>query len=229
MFAGRLTPVPRRVNRVSTEFAALFPQMASDEIAAAAGGADLRLSWREGVTGRRPRIGSGLSGQASAFYRCSSCTPRLRTFFIVQDASWQARGWAGLRMARFAGRGSGCARSSPLARGQRCREICICPVVSGRRLGAPAGTKMPAAHAATAAPSTADKRVQPEVVRLARGTSSQALPACFRHGGHEGRDGSPTGFQRPAGCEKVLAACQRSLLSHSAAVPCRLCDQQGCA
>lgn len=113
MFAGRLTPVPRRVNRVSTEFAALFPQMASDEIAAAAGGADLRLSWREGVTGRRPRIGSGLSGQASAFYRCSSCTPRLRTFFIVQDASWQARGWAGLRMARFGGRGSGCARSSP--------------------------------------------------------------------------------------------------------------------
>jgi hypothetical protein len=113
VFAGRLTPVPRRVNRVSTEFAALFPQMASDEIAAAAGGADLRLSWREGVTGRRPRIGSGLSGQASAFYRCSSCTPRLRTFFIVQDASWQARGWAGLRMARFGGRGSGCARSSP--------------------------------------------------------------------------------------------------------------------
>jgi hypothetical protein len=158
VFAGRLTPVPRRVNRVSTEFAALFPQMASDEIAAAAGGADLRLSWREGVTGRRPRIGSGLSGQASAFYRCSSCTPRLRTFFIVQDASWQARGWAGLRMARFGGRGSGCARSSPLARGQRCREICICPVVSGRRLGAHAGTKMPAAHAATAAPSTADKR-----------------------------------------------------------------------
>jgi hypothetical protein len=37
-----------------------------------------------------------------------------------------------------------------------------------------------------------------------------------------GRDGSPTGFQRPAGCEKVLAACQRSLLSHRAAVPCRL-------
>lgn len=73
----------------------------------------MRLSWRKGVAGRHPRIGSGLSGQASAFYRCSSYTPRLRTFFIVQDASWQARGWAGLRAARFGERGSVCARSSP--------------------------------------------------------------------------------------------------------------------
>ena len=85
----------------------------SDEIAIPAGRADLRLSWRKGVAGRHPRIGSGLSGQASAFYRCWSSTPRLRTFFIVPDASWQARGWAGLRMARFGERGSGCVRSSP--------------------------------------------------------------------------------------------------------------------
>lgn len=73
----------------------------------------MRLSWRKGVAGRHPRIGSGLSGQASAFYRCSSYTPRLRTFFIVHDASWQARAWAGLRAARFGERGSVCARSSP--------------------------------------------------------------------------------------------------------------------
>ena len=73
----------------------------------------MRLSWRKGVAGRHPRIGSGLSGQASAFYRCSSYTPRLRTFFIVQEASWQARGWAGLRAARVGKRDSGCARSSP--------------------------------------------------------------------------------------------------------------------
>src|SRR5207245_5969505 len=85
----------------------------SDEIAATAGGADLRLSWREGVAGRRPRIGSGLSGQASAFYRCSSCTPRLRTFFIVQDASWQARGWAGLGMSGQVGPAGESAEPSP--------------------------------------------------------------------------------------------------------------------
>ena len=37
-------------------------------------------------------------------------------------------------------------------------------------------------HAQVSALADAVDR-QPEVVRLARGTSSQALPACFRHGG----------------------------------------------
>src|SRR5262249_25320222 len=87
---------------------------------------------------RRPRIASGLSGQASALYRCSSRTPRLRTFFIVQDAAWQAQGWAGLRMApAWPGRGrvGGAADGAGLAgagadavvvvpaRSRRCRDV----------------------------------------------------------------------------------------------------------
>jgi hypothetical protein len=38
---------------------------------------------------------------------------------------------------------------------------------------------------------------QPEVVRLARGTSSQALPACFRHGGYEAEMVSQPAFSDP--------------------------------
>jgi hypothetical protein len=41
---------------------------------------------------------------------------------------------------------------------QRCREVCIRPVVSGRGLGAHGGTRLPIPHAGTAAPSTADER-----------------------------------------------------------------------
>src|SRR5262249_24880426 len=36
-------------------------------------------------------------------------------------------------------------------------------------------------------------------------------------------------FIRPSRCEKVAAACQRLLLSHSAALPCKLCDQRDCS
>jgi len=38
---------------------------------------------------------------------------------------------------------------------------------------------------------------QPEVVRLARGTSSQALPACFRHGVYEAEMVSQPAFSDP--------------------------------
>ena len=37
----------------------------------------------------------------------------------------------------------------------------------------------------------------PDEARLARGTSSRAPPACFRHGGVRGRAGAPAGFRLP--------------------------------
>ena len=158
MFAGRLTPAPEGLIESRPNLRRYSRKWPSDEIAIPAGRADLRLSWRKGVAGRHPRIGSGLSGQASAFYRCSSYTPRLRTFFIVQDASWQARGWARLRSARVGERDSGCAGSSP-----RCgasgaaRSASVLSSLAAAWAPMPE-TRMPVPHAGTAAPSTADER-----------------------------------------------------------------------
>jgi hypothetical protein len=156
----------------------------------------LRLSWRKGVAGRHPRIGSGLSGQASAFYRCSSYTPRLRTFFIVQDASWQAQGWAGLRAARFGERGSGCARSSP-RRGVSgaARSVFVLSSLAA------AWARMPERGCRFHMRGRRRRRRRmsgpPDEARLAPGTSSRAPPACFRHGGVRGRVHSPTDFCLP--------------------------------
>jgi len=63
---------------------------------------------------------------------------------------------------------------------------------------------MPVAHAATAAPSTADRRPS---LRWCGWRGERARGHCQPASGMagvRGRDGSPTGFQRPAGCEKVL-------------------------
>src|SRR5262249_42251981 len=54
VFAGRVPPALRRVDRVSTEFAVRSRKWPSDEIATAAGRADLCLSWREGAAGPAP-------------------------------------------------------------------------------------------------------------------------------------------------------------------------------
>src|SRR5713101_3723686 len=74
-----------------------------DEFATGVGGADLRLIVARGRTTPR-EMGSGLSGQASAFYRCSMRTPRLRDFllcrtFIVPVGGLQDRAWAWPRAA----------------------------------------------------------------------------------------------------------------------------------
>ncbi len=44
-------------------------------------------------------MGSELSGQVCAFYRCPPRAPCVRTFFIVQDAAWQGRGRVRSRVA----------------------------------------------------------------------------------------------------------------------------------
>src|SRR5262245_52213543 len=61
------------------------------------------------MAGTTPANGSGLSGQASAFYLCGSCTPRLNSFLLCTtrggkfevgaDARWRGRGVRSSRRA----------------------------------------------------------------------------------------------------------------------------------
>ena len=196
MFAGRLTPAPEGLIESRPNLRRYSRKWPSDEIAIPAGRADLRLSWRKGVAGRHPRIGSGLSGQASAFYRCSSYTPRLRTFFIVQEASWQARGWAGLRAARVGKRDSGCARSSPRPGASDAARSAFVPS-SLAAAWAPMPERGCRFHMRGRPRRRRRMSGPPDEARPARGTSSRAPPACFGHGGVRGQAGSPTGFRLP--------------------------------
>ena len=192
MFAGRVTPVPEGLIESRPNSRRYSRKWPSDEIAIPAGRADLRLSWRRGVAGRRPRIGSGLSGQASAFYRCSSYTPRLRTFLLCRTRHGKVEV------------GQGC--------GRRGSVNATVDALDHRPGPAPA---MPRGLHSSCSPwlpmpergcrfhmrgrPRRRRRMSgpPDEAPLARGTSSRAPPPCFRHGGVRGRAGSPAGFRLP--------------------------------